>query len=56
MWEYKVIVEEPMVIQKLLNQWRHQFDIFILEMTTDSLHRPMVLLKRRPKEFNNEAV
>ena len=56
MWEYKVLINSATDIQKTLNQWRHQFDLEILQMCIDKDEWLVVLLKRRPKEFNDETI
>ena len=47
MWEYIFLVELPSTIQRTLNQWRHDYDLEILQMIADG--DDVVLLIRRKK-------
>ena len=32
MWEYRIIIDNKMEVQKILNQWRHDYDLQTLHM------------------------
>lgn len=54
-WEYKFVEKEACEFQKLLNQWKHEFEISIIhigfEIGTQTLKSYInALIARRPKE------
>lgn len=48
--EYKIITGKPTDVQKILNQWRHQYEIVIIEMT--SFEREISILLIREEKQN----
>ncbi len=59
-WEFKYISEPAMTVQKLLNQWKHEFDMIILlsEFDTpsgDVIKNINMLMARRHKHQVEEV-
>lgn len=55
--EYKVILDLPETVEKLLNQWHKQYDLHIHKVsiceTKDYLRVCVVLLRRKKFNFNS---
>lgn len=50
MKEYKIIEGAAIDCQKWLNQWRHQYDIEVLQMCRDGAGFVTILLTREEKK------
>lgn len=50
MEEYIIVSDSPSGVQKKLNQWRHEYDIEVIAMTSPTVLEVCILLKRTRKE------
>ena len=46
-WEYKFIHEESITVQKLLNQWKHEFELCIIHCEFSDGYIKVLLTRRR---------
>lgn len=48
-WEFKVLSEKHSEVQKILNQWRHEFLLHIIEVNfrQDAMYMDVLLTRRR---------
>ena len=51
MWEYLFLVELPSTIQRTLNQWRHDYDLEILQMNVSISGHTILLIRRKKIEL-----
>lgn len=56
MIEYQVLTEPPATIQKLLNQWRHQYTITIYGCHMEPLSGRMTVLLSRQRQPQEKQV
>lgn len=47
MWEYRFVIDIKMEVQKILNQWRHDYELEILHMYVDTSGIITLLLRRK---------
>ena len=56
MWEYRIIIDNKMEVQKILNQWRHDYDLQTLHMHVNVDGIITLLIRRKSLMPNRKEI